>query len=77
MGALNYAPVYIIDLFRVWKVRLFYVCCSAYILGNCEEIRVCDIVKETGLSKSKISYQIKILKYSGLISDRQEDRLVY
>ena len=41
------------------------------------EICVCDIVKVTGLSQSKISYQIKILKDSGLISDRQEGRWVY
>ena len=41
------------------------------------EICVCDIVKVTGLSQSKISYHIKILKDSGLIIDRQEGRWVY
>ena len=41
------------------------------------EICVCDIVKVTGLSQSKISYHIKILKDSGLISDRQEGTWVY
>ena len=41
------------------------------------EICVCDIVKVTGLSQSKISYHIKILKDSGLITDRQEGRWVY
>ena len=41
------------------------------------EICVCDIVKVTGLSQSKVSYHIKILKDSGLISDRQEGRWVY
>ena len=41
------------------------------------EICVCDIVKVTGFSQSKISYHIKILKDSGLISDRQEGRWVY
>ena len=41
------------------------------------EICVCDIVKVTGLSQSKISYHIKILKDSGLIRDRQEGRWVY
>ena len=41
------------------------------------EICVCDIVKVTGLSQSKISYHIKILKESGLISDRNEGRWVY
>ena len=41
------------------------------------EICVCDIVKITGLSQSKISYHIKILKDSGLITDRQEGRWVY
>ena len=41
------------------------------------EICVCDIVKVTGLSQPKISYHIKILKDSGLISDRQEGRWVY
>ena len=34
-------------------------------------------VKVTGLSQSKISYHIKILKDSGLITDRQEGRWVY
>ena len=38
------------------------------------EICVCDIVKVTGLSQSKISYHIKILKDSGLISERKEGR---
>tara|TARA_S200000501_G_C20233418_1_gene486770 strand:+ start:160 stop:393 length:234 start_codon:yes stop_codon:yes gene_type:complete len=41
------------------------------------EIYVCNIVKVTGLSQSKISCHIKILKDSGLISDRQEGRWVY
>jgi len=41
------------------------------------EICVCDVVKVTGLSQSKISYHIKILKDSGLVSDRQEGRWVY
>ena len=41
------------------------------------EICVCDIGKVTGLSQSKISYHIKILKDSGLISDMQEGRWVY
>ena len=41
------------------------------------EICVCDIVNVTGLSQSKISYHIKILKDSGLITDRQEGRWVY
>ena len=41
------------------------------------EICVCDIVKVTGLSQSKISYHIKILKGSGLITDRQEGRWGY
>ena len=41
------------------------------------EICVCDIVKVTGLSQSKISYHIKILNDSGLISDRQEGRWGY
>jgi len=41
------------------------------------EICVCDIVNVTGLSQSKISYHIKILKDSGLISYRQEGRWVY
>ena len=41
------------------------------------EICVCDIVKVTGLSQSKISYHIKILKDSGLICDRQEGRWVF
>ena len=41
------------------------------------ELCVCDIVKATGLSQSKISYHIKTLKDSGLISYRQEGRWVY
>ena len=41
------------------------------------EVCVCDIMKLTKLSQSRISYHIKILKESGLISDRQEGRWVY
>ncbi len=41
------------------------------------EVCVCDIMKLTKLSQSRISYHIKILKDSGLISDRQEGRWVY
>ena len=42
-----------------------------------EEVCVCDIMKLTKLSQSRISYHIKILKEAGLISDRQEGRWVY
>jgi len=41
------------------------------------EVCVCDIMKLTKLSQSRISYHIKILKEAGLISDRQEGRWVY
>ena len=41
------------------------------------EVCVCDIMKLTNLSQSRISYHIKILKEAGLISDRQEARWVY
>ena len=41
------------------------------------EVCVCDIMKLTNLSQSRISYHIKILKEAGLISDRQEGRWVY
>jgi len=41
------------------------------------DICVCDIVIVSGFSQSKFSYHIKILKDSGLISDRQEGRWVY
>ena len=41
------------------------------------EVSVCDIMKLTNLSQSRISYHIKILKEAGLILDRQEGRWVY
>ena len=41
------------------------------------EVCVCDVMKLTNLSQSRISYHIKILKEAGLISDRQEGRWVY
>ena len=41
------------------------------------EVCVCDIMKSTNLSQSRISYHIKILKEAGLIADRQEGRWVY
>ena len=41
------------------------------------EVCVCDIMKLTNLSQSRISYHIKILKEAGLISDRQEGRWGY
>ena len=40
------------------------------------KICACGIVKSSGLSQSKIPYRIKILKGSGLISNRQEGRWV-
>ena len=41
------------------------------------EVCVCDIMKLTKLSQSRISYHMKILKEAGLIADRQEGRWVY
>ena len=41
------------------------------------EVCVCDIMKLTILSQSRISYHIKILKVAGLISDRHKGRWVY
>ncbi|CAE19173.1 Bacterial regulatory proteins, ArsR family [Prochlorococcus marinus subsp. pastoris str. CCMP1986] len=41
------------------------------------EVCVCDIMKLTNLSQSRISYHIKILKEAGVITDRQEGRWVY
>ena len=38
---------------------------------------VCDLMKETGLAQSRISFHLKTLKDSGLIRDRQSGRWVY
>ena len=38
---------------------------------------VCDLMQETDLAQSKISFHLKVLKDSGLITDRQSGRWVY
>ena len=38
---------------------------------------VCDLVQETGLAQSKISFHLKVLKDAGVITDRQSGRWVY
>ncbi len=38
---------------------------------------VCDLIQEIGLAQSKISFHLKVLKESGLITDRQSGRWVY
>ena len=38
---------------------------------------VCDLMKETGLAQSRLSFHLKTLKDSGLIRDRQSGRWVY
>ena len=38
---------------------------------------VCDLMKETGFAQSRLSFHLKILKDSGLITDRQSGRWVY
>ena len=38
---------------------------------------VCDLIQETGLAQSKISFHLKVLKEAGIITDRQSGRWVY
>lgn len=38
---------------------------------------VCDLTGELGLAQSKLSFHLKVMKESGLISARQEGRWVY
>tara|TARA_Y100001968_G_scaffold99372_1_gene89381 strand:+ start:328 stop:711 length:384 start_codon:yes stop_codon:yes gene_type:complete len=38
---------------------------------------VCDLMEETGLAQSKISFHLKVLKEAGVITDRQSGRWVY
>ena len=38
---------------------------------------VCDLIQETGLAQSKISFHLKVLKEAGIIIDRQSGRWVY
>ena len=45
-------------------------------LSNGEKC-VCDLIAEIGLAQSKISFHLKVLKESGLITDRQSGRWVY
>ena len=45
-------------------------------LSNGEKC-VCDLIQEIGLAQSKISFHLKVLKESGLITDRQSGRWVY
>ena len=45
-------------------------------LSNGEKC-VCDLMQETGLAQSKISFHLKVLKEAGVITDRQSGRWVY
>ena len=45
-------------------------------LSNGEKC-VCDLIQETGLAQSKISFHLKVLKEAGIIIDRQSGRWVY
>tara|TARA_B100000427_G_scaffold290595_1_gene266918 strand:+ start:72 stop:383 length:312 start_codon:yes stop_codon:yes gene_type:complete len=38
---------------------------------------VCDLMQETDLAQSKISFHLKVLKEAGVITDRQSGRWVY
>ncbi|MCP9819429.1 helix-turn-helix transcriptional regulator [Synechococcus sp. Cruz-9H2] len=45
-------------------------------LGSGERC-VCDLTADLGLSQSKLSFHLKVLKQAGLLADRQEGRWVY
>ena len=45
-------------------------------LSNGEKC-VCDLMQETGLAQSRISFHLKVLKDAGVITDRQSGRWVY
>ncbi len=38
---------------------------------------VCELMQETDLAQSKISFHLKVLKQAGVITDRQSGRWVY
>ncbi len=38
---------------------------------------VCELMQETDLAQSKISFHLKVLKEAGVITDRQSGRWVY
>ena len=45
-------------------------------LSNGEKC-VCDLIQETDLAQSKLSFHLKVLKEAGIIKDRQSGRWVY
>ena len=45
-------------------------------LSNGEKC-VCDLIQETDLAQSKVSFHLKVLKEAGVITDRQTGRWVY
>ena len=38
---------------------------------------VCDLIQETGLAQSKISFHLKVLKEAGVITDKESGHWVY
>ena len=38
---------------------------------------VCDLIQETDLAQSKVSFHLKVLKEAGVVTDRQSGRWVY
>ena len=41
------------------------------------ECCVCDLMEKTDLAQSRLSFHLKVLKDSGIITDRQSGRWVY
>ena len=46
------------------------------VLGNGERC-VCDLTSELGMSQSKLSFHLKVLKEAGLLNAREEGSWVY
>jgi DNA-binding transcriptional ArsR family regulator len=47
------------------------------LLENAGEVCVCDIMKAMGISQTRASRNLNILKEAGLVSDRRDSRWIY
>ena len=55
------------------RTRLLIICC----LAQAEELCVCDIANALQMNVSTVSHQLRVLRHAGLVSFRQEGKMVF
>ena len=62
------------ELFKIFgdstRLRIIFILCQ-------QEMCVCDIAKQLGMTQSAISHQLKVLKEARLVSSRREGKTIF